>query len=99
MVLTPGVVDAVRGDVHGEKADGALEFVGLDVVVARHRPCVDTRYLTLAITNRTTTLTISVHDTTRGTNTTSDGDSDNSDCLTHQRHHQLTRSLHQPHLH
>ena len=40
MVLTPGEVDAVRGDVHGEGSDGALEFVGLDVVEARHRPCV-----------------------------------------------------------
>ena len=35
MVLTPGVVDAVRGDVYGEGSDGALEFVGLDVVGAR----------------------------------------------------------------
>ena len=40
MVLTPGVVDAVRGDVYGEGSDGALEFVGLDVLEARHRPCV-----------------------------------------------------------
>ena len=32
MVLTPGVVDAVRVD--------ALEFAGLDGVEARHRPCV-----------------------------------------------------------
>ena len=40
MVLTPGVVDAVRGDVYGKGSDGALEFVGLDVVEARHRPCV-----------------------------------------------------------
>ena len=40
MVLTAGVVDAVRGDVYGEGSDGALEFVGLDVVEARHRPCV-----------------------------------------------------------
>ena len=40
MVLTPGVVDAVRGDVYGEGSNGALEFVGLDVVEARHRPCV-----------------------------------------------------------
>ena len=40
MVLTPGVVDAVRGDVYREGSDGALEFVGLDVVEARHRPCV-----------------------------------------------------------
>ena len=40
MVLTPGVVDAVRGDVHGEGSDGALEIVLLDVVEARHRPCV-----------------------------------------------------------
>ena len=39
MVLT-GVVDAVRGDVYGEGSNGALEFVGLDVVEARHRPCV-----------------------------------------------------------
>ena len=31
----PGVVDAVRGDVYGEGSDGALEFVGLDVVEAR----------------------------------------------------------------
>ena len=38
MVLTPGVVDAVRGDVYGEGSDGALKFVGLDVVEARHRP-------------------------------------------------------------
>ena len=38
MVLTPGLVDAVRGDVYGEGSDGALEFVGLDVVEARHRP-------------------------------------------------------------
>ena len=37
MVLTPGVVDAVRGDVYAEGSDGALEFVGLDVVEARHR--------------------------------------------------------------
>ena len=57
------------------------------------------RYVALAITNRTTTLTISVHDTTRGINTTGNSDSDNSDWLTHQRHHQLMRSLHQPHLH
>ena len=28
MVLTPGVVDAVRGDVYGEGSNGALEFVG-----------------------------------------------------------------------
>ena len=40
MVLTPGVVDAVRVDVYGEGSDGALGFVGLDVVEARHRPCV-----------------------------------------------------------
>ena len=40
MVLTPGVVDAVRSDGYGEASDGALEFVGLDVVEARHRPCV-----------------------------------------------------------
>ena len=40
MVLTPGVVDAVRGDVYGEGSNGALGFVGLDVVEARHRPCV-----------------------------------------------------------
>ena len=40
MVLTPGVVDAVRGDVYGEGSDGALEFVGLDVVEARHCSCV-----------------------------------------------------------
>ena len=40
MVLTPGVVDAVRGDVYGEGCNGALQFVGLDVVEARHRPCV-----------------------------------------------------------
>ena len=40
MVLTPGVVDSARGDVHGEGSDGALEFVGLDVVEACHRPCV-----------------------------------------------------------
>ena len=37
MVLTPGVVDAVRADVYGKESDGALEFVGLDVVEARHR--------------------------------------------------------------
>ena len=40
MVLTPGVVNAVRGDVYGEGSDGALEFVGLDFVEARHHPCV-----------------------------------------------------------
>ena len=40
MVLTPGVADAIRGDVYGEGSDAALEFVGLDVVEARHRPCV-----------------------------------------------------------
>ena len=40
MVLKPGVVDAVRGDVYSEGSDGALEFAGLDVVEARHRPCV-----------------------------------------------------------
>ena len=40
MVLTPGVVDAVRGDVYSEGSNGALEFVGLDVVEACHRPCV-----------------------------------------------------------
>ena len=40
MLLTPGVVDAVWGDVYGERSNGALEFVGLDVVEARHRPCV-----------------------------------------------------------
>ena len=40
MVLTPAVVDAVQGDVHGEGSDGALEFVTLNVVEARHRPCV-----------------------------------------------------------
>ena len=40
MVLTPGLVDAVRGDVYGEASNGALEFVELDVVEARHRPCV-----------------------------------------------------------
>ena len=40
MVLTPGVLDAVLGDVYGEGSDGALYFVGLDVVEARHRPCV-----------------------------------------------------------
>ena len=40
MVLTPGVVNAIRGDVYGEGSDGALEFVGLDVVDARNRPCV-----------------------------------------------------------
>ena len=40
MVLTPGVVDAVRGDVYGEGSNGALGFVGLDVVEARHRLCV-----------------------------------------------------------
>ena len=40
MVLTPRVVDAVRGEVYGEGSDGALEFVGLVVVEARHRPCV-----------------------------------------------------------
>ena len=37
LVLTPGVVDAVRDDVYGEGSDSALEFVGLDVVEARHR--------------------------------------------------------------
>ena len=36
-------------------------------------------YVTLAITNGTTTLNISIHDTTRGTNTTGDSNSDNSD--------------------
>ena len=45
---------------------------------------------TLAITNLATTLTISITDTTRGANTTSDSASDNSDRLTHQPHHQLT---------
>ena len=40
MVLTPGSVDAVRGDSYGEGSDGALEFVGLDVVEACHRLCV-----------------------------------------------------------
>ena len=40
MVLTPGVVDAVWADMYGEGSDGALEFVGLDVAEARHRPCV-----------------------------------------------------------
>ena len=40
MVLTPGVVDAVRGDVYGEGSDGTLEFVGLVVVEARHRLCL-----------------------------------------------------------
>ena len=54
---------------------------------------------TLAITNQTTTLTISITDTTRGTNTTGDSDRDNSDRLTHGPHHQLTRCLHRPHLH
>ena len=29
MVLTPGVVDAVQGDVYGEGSDGALEFWGV----------------------------------------------------------------------
>ena len=37
---SPGIIDAVRGDVYGEGSSGALEFVGLDVVEARHRPCV-----------------------------------------------------------
>ena len=40
MVLTLEVVDAVQPDVYGEGSDGALEFVGLDVVEARHRPGV-----------------------------------------------------------
>ena len=40
MVLTQGVVDAVQGDVYAEGSDGALEFMGSDVVEARHRPCV-----------------------------------------------------------
>ena len=40
MVLTPGVVDAVRADVYGKASDGALEFVVLTVVEARHRPCM-----------------------------------------------------------
>ena len=40
MVLTPGVVDAVWADVYGDGSNGALEFLGLDVVEARHRPCV-----------------------------------------------------------
>ena len=40
MVLTLGSVDAVRGGLYGEGFDGALEFVGLDVVEARHRPCM-----------------------------------------------------------
>ena len=35
MVLTPGVVDAIRDDLHGEGSDSALEFVELDVVEAR----------------------------------------------------------------
>ena len=39
-VAWPGVVDAVRDDVYGEGSNGALQFVGLDVVEARHRPCV-----------------------------------------------------------
>ena len=54
---------------------------------------------TLAITNRVTTLTISITDNTRGTDTTGDSDSDNSDRLTHQPQHQITRCLHRPHLH
>ena len=41
MVLTPGVVDAVWDDVYGEGSNGELDFVGLDVVEARHRPCVE----------------------------------------------------------
>ena len=36
MVLTPGVVDAVRADMYGEGSNGALEFVGLDVFEAGH---------------------------------------------------------------
>ena len=40
IVVTPGVVDAVWGDVYGEGSDGAPEFAGLDVVEARQRPCV-----------------------------------------------------------
>ena len=40
VVLTPGLVDAVWGDVYGEGSDGALEFVLLDVVEACHRPFV-----------------------------------------------------------
>ena len=35
-----GMVDAVRGDVYGQRSDSALEFVWLDVVEARQRPCV-----------------------------------------------------------
>ena len=54
---------------------------------------------TLAITNRTTTLTISITATTRGANTTSSSDSNNSDRLTHQPHNQLTHCLHRHHLH
>ena len=38
--LAQGVVDAVRVDVYGEGSDGALDFVGLDVVEGRHRPCL-----------------------------------------------------------
>ena len=40
MVLRPGVVNAVRGDVYDEGPGGTLEFVGLDGVEACHRPCV-----------------------------------------------------------
>ena len=40
MVLTPGVVDALWGDVYGDGSDGALEFVGFDVVEVSHCPCV-----------------------------------------------------------
>ena len=43
---------------------------------------------TPAITNRTTTLTISITDTTRVANTTSDSNSDNTDRLTQQPGHQ-----------
>ena len=35
MVFTPGLVDAVQGDVYGEGSNGVLQFVGLDVVWER----------------------------------------------------------------
>ena len=40
MVFTTGLVDAVQGNVDGERSHGMLHFVGLDVDEARHRSCV-----------------------------------------------------------
>ena len=40
VVLKMGVAEAVWGDVYGEGSDGALYFMGLDVVEVRHRPCM-----------------------------------------------------------